>query len=459
MAEDKMDVDTVDASELNDAVTAESSSGVTEQVTEKIEEKIEKKAEEKKEVKKSLGYLFKDAIHDKELKNQVYIRIVTDAIAAQLNLVINDTIFSVRTQRGWSPKHAWNLMATKVLQSIGYSKEELESVDEAKIRAGINILTRYNISGRVLQFLPDLQLNFMEKTDEGKFKVGAFTKCKEEPHFTAEADSIPVAMHSCALKVLYSERIFALFTNWLRSNKKMDCKFIRAEKKKSDGPEENKVFKFYSNNHSSRRNSTVKSNIWKARVEEIEDGKFVAEYFLRTRAVSKEKSSDIVVEKLKRILDGKNINQQLADHQKTQNKANQKQFQNQWPQQGQMNNWNMLPQQQRSPQQQMPPQQQIFQQQQMPHQQQMFPNMMHPAQYAQMYQQQMMRMGMMNQSNGWGQPSWQSSANYSPAAANRGKKRKGNKKKVVSKQPKTDETALPESADKSKEPEQVTAVN
>lgn len=116
----------------------------------------------------------------------------------------------------------------------------------------------------------------------------------------------------------------------------------------------------------------------------------------------------------------------------------------------------------------MPHQQQVFQQQQMfqpqqmfqqqipPHQQQMIPGMMHPAQYAQMYQQQMMRMGMMNQNNGWGQQTWQSSANYLPAAApNRGKKRKGNKKKVASKQPKTEETVLPDSADKSKEPEPV----
>jgi len=315
MAEDKMEVDSVEA-EVN-APIADVSAEQSQKVAEKAEEKVEEKAEDKKEVKKSLGYMFKDAIHNKELKNQAYIRIVTDAIAGQLNLVINDTIFSVRTQRGWNPKHAWNLMATKVLQSVGYGKEDLESIDEEKIQAAINILARINISGRVLQFLPDLQLNVMEKTDEGKFKVGAFTKCKEEPHFTAEAETIPVAMHLCALKVLYSDRIFNLFTDWLRKNKKIDCKFIREERKKSDGQEEKKLFKFYGENHTSKWNSKGKSNIWRARVEENEDGKFSAEFFVRTRAESKEKSSDLVIQRLKRILERKTV----AKQQKAQNKA------------------------------------------------------------------------------------------------------------------------------------------
>ena len=228
-------------------------------------------------------------------------------------------------------------MATRVLQSVGYKKEDLESIDEDKIQTAINILTRFNISGRVLQFLQDLQLNVIEKTDEGKFKVGAFTKCKEEPHFTAEGETIPVAMHSCALKVLYSDRIFTLFTNWLRGGKKMDCKFIREEKKKSDGPEEKKVFNFYSNNHASGKNSTAKSNIWRARVEENENGKFSAEFFVRTRAESKEKSADLVTQKLKRILERKTVSQQ----QKAQNKAQVQKMQKQMLQQGHTNNWNM----------------------------------------------------------------------------------------------------------------------
>lgn len=70
-----MEVDTVKEEVNDDATTAEMSAEATPEVTEKAEG--QEKVEDKTAVKKSLGYMFKDAIHDKELKNLAYIRIVT----------------------------------------------------------------------------------------------------------------------------------------------------------------------------------------------------------------------------------------------------------------------------------------------------------------------------------------------------------------------------------------------